>query len=237
VSHAQLLLAADILGPLVEEVVFLGGATIHVWVTEPTAPPTRATDDVDVICDATTRSDYYRLADRLRKRDLREDPDSAVICRWRHRPSGLAIDVMPLSPDVLGFSNPWYPFALDTATAHRLSPDTEISVATPPAIVATKLAAWRSRGQGDLLASLDLHDVLALLDGHPQLADELATAPADVRAYAHQQLAELRDARDFDYLLQSATAGYGRVAAQRAAILRQRVEQTVELLTGPPGED
>jgi hypothetical protein len=47
VSHAQLLLAADILGPLVEEVVFLGGATIHVWVTEPTAPPTRATDDVD----------------------------------------------------------------------------------------------------------------------------------------------------------------------------------------------
>lgn len=49
-SAAQLELAADILGPLVDEVVFVGGATIHLWLSEEGAPPARATDDVDVIC-------------------------------------------------------------------------------------------------------------------------------------------------------------------------------------------
>lgn len=71
-SAEQLELAADILGPLLPEVVFVGGATIHLWLTEPAAPPARATDDVDVICDITTRLDYYKFGDRLRERDLHE---------------------------------------------------------------------------------------------------------------------------------------------------------------------
>ena len=32
-SDAQLSLAAEILGPLCDEVVFVGGATIHLWLT------------------------------------------------------------------------------------------------------------------------------------------------------------------------------------------------------------
>ena len=33
-SEALLELAADILGPLVDDVVFVGGATVHLWLTE-----------------------------------------------------------------------------------------------------------------------------------------------------------------------------------------------------------
>jgi hypothetical protein len=97
VSAEQLDLAADILGPLLPEVVFVGGATIHLWITESTAPPVRATDDVDVVCDITTRVGYYRLGSRLRARNLHETPNEPVICRWRHGESGLAIDVMPVA--------------------------------------------------------------------------------------------------------------------------------------------
>ena len=32
-SAAQLELAASILGPVVEDVVFVGGATIHIWLS------------------------------------------------------------------------------------------------------------------------------------------------------------------------------------------------------------
>lgn len=60
-SDAQLRLAVEILGPLVDEVVFVGGATIHLWLTDDAAPPARATDDVDVICDVTTRAATTRL--------------------------------------------------------------------------------------------------------------------------------------------------------------------------------
>ncbi|HVE68315.1 MAG TPA: hypothetical protein VNB64_07020 [Solirubrobacteraceae bacterium] len=34
-------LAADALGPLLDEVVFVGGATVTLWITDPGAPPVR----------------------------------------------------------------------------------------------------------------------------------------------------------------------------------------------------
>src|SRR5690606_37530166 len=108
VSEALLETAADILGRLVDEVVFVGGATVHLWLTETAAPPVRATDDVDVICDVTSYAEYQGLAERLRDRGLEEASDEPVICRWHHAHTGLVIDVMPRSEDVLGFSNPWY---------------------------------------------------------------------------------------------------------------------------------
>ena len=42
-------LAAAALGELRDEVVFVGGATVGLWITDPAAPPPRPTVDVDVI--------------------------------------------------------------------------------------------------------------------------------------------------------------------------------------------
>jgi hypothetical protein len=58
VSAELLETAAAKLGPLLSEVVFLGGASIHLWLSDPAAPAARATDDVDVITaiDAGTRA-------------------------------------------------------------------------------------------------------------------------------------------------------------------------------------
>jgi hypothetical protein len=47
-SALQLEVAADLLGPILEDVVFIGGATVHLWLTEAGAPPARPTEDVDV---------------------------------------------------------------------------------------------------------------------------------------------------------------------------------------------
>ena len=232
-STAQLELAADILGPpLLEEVVFVGGATIHIWITEPTAPPLRATDDVDVICDVTTRAGYYRLAERLRARDLHETPDEPVVCRWRHRPSQLAIDVMPVAEEVLGFTNDWYEVAIETAVERELPSGTVIRAAHPGAVVATKLAAWKGRGGGDVLASHDLHDIMALIDGRPELAGELRNDDLRLLSFVTSELAALRDSPLYEYLLQSATSGYSTVAADRAELLRQRVADLIELREG-----
>ena len=82
-SALQLETAAAILGPILDEVVFVGGATIHLWLTEPGAPPARATEDVVVICEIATRVEYHRLGSRLRERGLREAFGEPVICRWR----------------------------------------------------------------------------------------------------------------------------------------------------------
>jgi hypothetical protein len=227
-STELLELAASTLGPLVKDLVFVGGATIHIWITEPAAPSVRSTDDVDVICDTVTLSRYYRLAEQLRARGFTEAIGDPVICRWRHRDSGLVLDVMPADEAVLGFSNPWYGLALETAFERELPSGQQIRAVAPALIVATKLAAWKGRGNGDILASLDLHDIIALVDGRPELADELAAHPRDLRQYIADELASLRSDPYLGYIIQGAVQEYGRVAAARAAIVEDRIKRIAE---------
>lgn len=134
-------LAARALGPLVEEVVFVGGASIELWISDPAAPPTRVTDDVDVISAVSTRAGYHGLAERLRARGFTEASGSSVVCRWNHRDTGLVLDVMPQEEEILGFSNPWYRHAIETAVGRNLPSGVRVRAASPAAIVATKLAA------------------------------------------------------------------------------------------------
>jgi len=49
-TNIQMLeVAVGHLEPLLEEVVFVGGATIELWISDPLVPPVRATADVDVV--------------------------------------------------------------------------------------------------------------------------------------------------------------------------------------------
>ena len=184
-----------------------------------TSPPT-----------ANTRhsSQYQALAERLRDRGLEEAMGEPVICRWRHRQSGLAIDVMPTAEAVLGFSNRWYPLGIETAIERTLASGVRIRAVAPPLVIATKLAAWRGRGSGDILRSLDVHDIIVLINGRPELADELAVQGDELRAYVAEELAGLVDEPYLEYVVQSAVAGYGDVAPARATIVRDRLAAIIE---------
>lgn len=223
-SALQLDAAAAVLGPLLEEVVFVAGATIYLWITDPAAPPVRATEDVDVVCEVATQVEYYRLGTRLRERGLQEATGEPVLCRWRSVEPRLVLDVMPTNPDILGFSNPWYEEAISTAATVATDSGAELRAATPPLLVATKLCAWKGRGNGDLLGSLDVHDILTLFDGRPELTAEIETSESQVRQYIHPGFAELQAEPYFDYAVDGATASYGSLGGQRASLVRDRID-------------
>ena len=224
-SAQQLEIAAGLLAPILDEVVFVGGATVHLWLTEPAAPPARATEDVDVICEVASLAEYYRLGERLRERGLQEAAGAPVLCRWQSAEPRLILDVMPTSPEILGFSNPWYEEAIATAATIVLDSGAEIRAATPVLLMATKLCAWKGRGRGDLLRSLDIHDVLTLIDGRPKLIEEIEAAPSAIRTYVKDELIDLRSESYFDYALEGATASYGPLGAGRARLVRDRIEE------------
>jgi hypothetical protein len=112
-------LAESALGNLVDEVVFVGGATVALWISDPAAPAVRPTDDVDVVVEVATRAGFYEFEAKLRDVGFREHQESRVICRWRHLRTGLILDAMPSRADILGFENQWQAAAIPHAIAYQ----------------------------------------------------------------------------------------------------------------------
>src|SRR5215210_2572479 len=121
-------LTAATLGDLREDVVFVGGATVELWITDEAAPEVRATYDVDVIVEVVTRDDYRAFEVRLGERGFRHDQASGVICRFRHLETSLVLDAMPLDPKVLGFENRWQRDAVSRAVERQLPSGQRIRV-------------------------------------------------------------------------------------------------------------
>lgn len=181
--------AASSLGELLEEVVFVGGATISLWITDPAAPPPRVTKDVDVIVEVATRTRYYAFEEKLR--GARFDGDPEVICRWHHRDSGLILDAMPTDGDLLGFENRWQNEGFPNAVDVDLPSRARIRAIPPPFLLATKLEAYAGRGEGDLMASRDIADIVALVDGRDELIEEVRLSADELRIYIGKAIASL----------------------------------------------
>jgi hypothetical protein len=181
--------AVSALGELLEEVVFVGGATISQWITDPAAPPPRVTKDVDVIVEVATLTRYHAFEKKLR--DAQFDGDPEVICRWHHRDSGLILDAMPTDGDLLGFVNRWQNDGFPNAVYVDLPSGATIRAIPPPFLLATKLEAYAGRGEGDLMASRDMADITALVDGRAELIEEVRVSADELRTYIGKAIASL----------------------------------------------
>ena len=104
---------------------------------------------------------------------------------------GCMLDVMPTDESVLGFGNRWYDVAVRTAEPVLLPSGRSIRLIAPPVFLATKLEAFHGRGGGDFLASHDLEDIAVVIDGRPELVDEVATCEAALRTYLADEIEAL----------------------------------------------
>lgn len=186
----QLMTAAYLLRPMLDELVFVGGSVTGLLITDEAANEPRTTFDVDAIVETGSYAEYTAFGERLHALGFAEDTsEGAPLCRWVH--GRTILDVMPLDEKILGFSNRWYRAAMDAAERRKLSEDLEIRIVTAPLFVATKLEAYKGRGEGDLFGSADLEDLVAVVDGRAELAAEAQAAPDELRAYVRNEIQTL----------------------------------------------
>lgn len=203
--------AGQELEPFLDEVAFVGGATIALWITDQGAPEPRVTKDVDVVVEVVSRVSWHRFEERLRAHGLRNDASSRVICRWRAGSPNdeLVIDVMPGDASILGFENRWQRPAVDHARTLSLPSGRRIRAIPPPYLVATKLEAWNGRGAGDHLRSHDLEDIVTLVDGRAEILGEVEDAPPDLRSFLSSEVGILLDHPRFLDLVDGTVVGGG----------------------------
>lgn len=175
-------LIARALGELREQLVFVGGCAVDLLLTDAAAAPSRVTYDVDLVAQVAALPDYHKLEEAFVRLGFKRDVSKeAPICRWRF--GNLEVDLMPTDTGILGFANRWYPLAMESAQFVTLPSGTTIRLIAAPVFVATKLEAFADRGQADLLGSHDLEDIVNVLDGRPEIVEEIAASPVELQRY------------------------------------------------------
>ena len=188
--------AAKLPNPILGELVFVGGCTTALLITDNAAADVRPTYDVDAIAEITSCVGYTEFSERLRALGFREDTrEGAPLCRWCQQTTTL--DVMPLDERILGFKNTWYGPAMETAEERELESGLKILMVSPVYFCASKLEAFGDRGKNDYAGSRDLEDLIAVVDGRAELVGEIQAAQSDVRSYLAKNIAKLLGTRGF----------------------------------------
>jgi predicted nucleotidyltransferase len=186
---------AHALQQLHQEVVFVGGATVALYVDAPAAPDPRPTDDVDVVIELASYGSYSVLDEQLRKIGFTNDVTSGVICRYQIQ--GITVDIMPTKPEIIGFSNRWYPAGFAHATSVTLD-DLAIRIFTIPYFLATKIEAFIGRGRNDFRTSSDFEDIVFVLENNGSVAKHLAKTTGDIRLYLQEAFSGFLADPDFE---------------------------------------
>jgi hypothetical protein len=220
---AQLLAAAAKLEPLLTQIAFVGGCVTGLLLTDPAAAPVRPTLDVDAIVAIGSYREFTVLENRLRDLGFRQPhAEGDPICRWKS--GDLFLDLMPTDSTILGFTNRWYPPALEHAQDFKIA-KYEIRAITAPYFLATKLEAFHGRGKNDF-SSHDLEDIVTVIDGRPELMDEVHLAPAELQKYLSDEFGALLSNSDFLDALPGHLL-FDAASQQRVGLVLGRMKQLV----------
>lgn len=208
------------LGTLKDQAVFVGGATIELYLSGEPLLKARPTDDVDCVIELVSAQEYHDMEAKLRARGFGHPLGApGPICRWQYK--GILVDIMPTQGKILGFKNRWYPEGFRRAVTARLPDKQEVRIFDLPYLVASKVEAFKDRGHGDFIGSSDMEDIVTVLDGAEDFKERVLHAPDDVKAFLRASFKDfLRDERFSDALQGNLppAAGSGRVARARAVL-------------------
>jgi hypothetical protein len=210
---------ADGLGDdFLAECAFVGGCTTAMLVTDNAVlDDIRFTEDVDLVIELAGISAWEKLTRRLAAKGFKITGEDDVNCRFRF--NDVIVDVMPSDPTILGYANRWYVEGLSQAVPFELPSGRAIRIFKPEFFLATKLEAFTGRGNGDPYHK-DVEDIIILIDGRPELLEEVSDAGEELKQYIAAGVSALTQLSGIDYAIESsgsvrANPGRGRLVHQR----------------------
>jgi len=187
--------AVQRLAPILDRIVFVGGCATGLLITDLAAAPIRPTLDVDAIVELASYAALIALEEELQHLGFQHAvAEGAPVCRWIQQE--LVLDLMPTDPAILGFSNRWYRQAMQEAALAQVG-NYRIRLITASCFLATKLEAFHGRGRSDYRMSRDVEDIIAVLDGRPEIVAEFERTDPKVRQYVRDEFSRLLEDREF----------------------------------------
>lgn len=218
-----LIAMAQVMGPVCEQVVFVGGCAMGLLVDDAELMDVRPTEDVDAIVEVASLAAYHRLAEQLTERGFKQTmADNTPPFRWYW--NRMQLDLVPLDERILGFANPWYRVGFEAALPLELGGGLILRHLSAPHFLATKFEAFKDRGQNDVYLSHDLEDIMTVMEGRSSVAQEMASAHDAVRKHVGQSVAALLHMPTFHNALPGLLSD-----PEREQTVRKRLMQIAQL--------
>ena len=200
INRAVIRKIALALGPMNEQVVYVGGATVSLYINDPAADDVRPTKDVDISLAIASLGELEAIREELARKGFRQTPEDDVICRFRYE--DIKVDVMSTKAVGWAPANPW--FAPGFAQKETVTiEDQKIHILPLPYFLASKFTAFNDRGAKDPRTSHDFEDIVYVLDNCTDIVEQLIQLPEDVRPYLKEQLQNILE----DRVIQEAILG------------------------------
>lgn len=119
---------------------------------------------------------------------------------------------MPIYDEAIGFANKWYPQGFERAEDYQLDENLSVRIFAPVYFLASKLEAFKSRGQNDGRTSKDFEDIIFLLENRSLIWQEMESAEDDVKEYLKMELGVILKIPFVEEWVDS-HAGYGVIPA------------------------
>ncbi len=213
---------ANALGELNNQVVYVGGAVVGLYVDDPGAPEVRPTRDIDIVLEIASMYQLEKLRQKLAERGIHFTSNETVMCRFTYQ--NILLDVMSTKEVGWAPANPWFENGFKKAYVHFLE-SVQIKMMPLAYYLAAKFAAFENRG-GDPRTSHDFEDIVYILDNRTTLPSDILESDDEVKSFLASRFnAILKDA-----MLQEAVLAHLEPAVQteRYDMLVRKLQKIVE---------
>ncbi|MDP2806659.1 MAG: nucleotidyl transferase AbiEii/AbiGii toxin family protein [bacterium] len=179
---------AEALEELNDQVIFVGGSVVGLYINDPAAEDVRPTKDVDVSADIATFGELEKIRQQLVKKGFKQSHEEKVVCRFLYQ--GIKLDVMGTKEVGWAPSNPWFGPGFKHIEKQKIDAIT-INILPLAYFLATKFTAFHGRGGADPRFSHDFEDITYILDNKVDLVESVTRAPDDVKKYLRSEFRKI----------------------------------------------
>jgi len=186
---------ANALGELNNEVIFVGGATVSLYINDEAAEDVRPTKDIDISVSVATINELEDIREKLISKGFVQSAELDVICRFKF--DDILVDVMNTNPISWAPANHWFKKGFENMEEIQIDQNT-IRIMPFNYFLASKFSAYENRGGNDPRFSHDIEDITYILDNRTDW-DKLLISEKDekVKNYINQNLKFIKNDSKF----------------------------------------
>jgi len=192
-NRAAIKKIATALGPMNQQMVYVGGATVCLYINDPAADDVRPTKDVDITLDIASLNELEAIRMALNQRGFYQTAEDTVICRFHFE--DIKVDLMNTRAIGWAPANPWFQPGFKLKETMAIGNQT-IQILPLAYFLASKFSAFNGRGAQEARTSHDFEDITYILDNRTDIHKQIAEAPDDVRPFLSSQLRKILEDRD-----------------------------------------